>query len=595
MAHGVEIAIIAQNYADKILKGIGNEVRAAANIINKAVLATTVTTKVVAKSMSIMAKASFKVVKGMRSFAASSRAAAKNSRSLSADMKKMNGVAKASVQSMGNLASKVKKLVVAYVGFRALRGMLASFTKFADAFNTQTAAVNGLAKALQLSGEFSEKSMESHKAFAAQMQAGANVGDEVTLGLMKQASMLGVSDDELQNVTKTAIGLSEATGIELNTALKRTVGAMSGVYGELGEVIPSVRQATTEQAKLAAVTEIAAKGFEQKKSSIDSLRGIMTKARNTVGDLMEKVGELLSPILKVVYEGFHVLSLAIMDSIDDVIEMGGGLENIEKVARSFVQEIVRRFLAMHAAVQVVFKNFGKVVEMAMAFGKLKVLNFVGDVTHFFTVNLPEVFAWLGRNAFNLLKDAFNAIITITVNLMKKIGKVIMAGWEFITSGFDGGFAALGQSLGEAIGGGLMDGFESSLEPLPELAERQLTETEKALQGQVSSIAGSLKGEFDELLQERLALLEDADTDAGGLDPLKRKGKGGLGAGKAGEVGAFESRLLTRGPSARKTVEELLEELVRNTEKTAKNTENIASPTDGEDPTEINIEIINGGQ
>lgn len=572
MAHGVEIAIVAKNYADAILKPLSQTVRTSANVINKSVMSTAASAKVVTKSMMSMAKGSVKAANSIRLFRNST---------------------KKSVQSAKDLASSVKKLALAYLGFRALQGLLSGMVKFADAFNTQTTAVNGLAKALQLSGEFSEQSMQSHKAFAAQMQAGANVGDEVTLGLMKQASMLGVSDEELQNVTKTAIGLSEATGIELNTALKRTVGAMSGVMGELGEVIPTVRQAQTEEEKLAAVTAIAAKGFEQKKSSIESLRGIMTKARNTIGDMMEKIGELLSPILKVVYEGFHVLALAVQSSIDDLIEMGGGLESIETVARAFVQTIVRRFLAMHAAVQIVFKNFGKVVELAMAFGKLKILNFVGDVTHFFTVNLPGIFAWFGRNVFALFRDSFKLIITVATNFAKMLGRIIMAAWEFISSGFEGGFSALGESLGEAIGNGLTEGFVASTEALPELTGRQLTETEKNLQKTVTNISSDLRTKFDDLLRERLGLMDAMAVDAGELDPLKAMKK--TGKEDKAQAQAFESRLLTRAP-VEVTMLDVLKKIDNNTSNTASNTKEIVENTyDDIKEQEVKLSFTNLGQ
>jgi hypothetical protein len=50
------------------------------------------------------------------------------------------------------------------------------------------------------------------QAFASDMQKLTGVGDEVTLGLMRQAAMLGVDADQLDDAAKAAIGLSEATG-----------------------------------------------------------------------------------------------------------------------------------------------------------------------------------------------------------------------------------------------------------------------------------------------------------------------------------------------------------------------------------------------
>lgn len=507
------------------------------------------------------------------------------------------------VKKMASVASAAKKLTVAFIGFKALKGALAGAQKFAEAFNTQESAANGLARALKLSGEFSDSAMEKHKKFAAAMQESANVGDEVTLGMMKQASMLGVSDAELENVTKTAIGLSEATGIELNTALKRTVGAMSGVFGELGEVIPEVRNARTEQEKLAAVTAIAAKGFEQKKGSLNSLSGIMTKARNTIGDLMEKIGEILSPILKVIYEGFHVMAQAVIMTIDELINLGGGLGNIETIARAFVQEVVKRFLFLNAMASTIFNNIPKVLDIALTLGKLKLIGFVEDFKHFFTTEIPAYARWFADNFFRLISDAFNNILVVVVETIKAIGNSIAALWKFVSSGFEGGFGGLMNTLadiGAEAGKRMAENFQKTTDPLPVIAVRQMTAAEKELTAKVDKMTGELADEFNEKLADRMNLLDPAAaTDAGGLGNLIANKAGGGGKDKAANANAFESRLLTRGPGERRTVEDILAKIERNTEETKNNTkyiaDNTSSPSDGEDETEISLELINGGQ
>src|SRR5690606_38128169 len=119
------------------------------------------------------------------------------------------------------------------------------------------------------------------------------VGDEVTLGLMKQASMLGVNAEQLDDAAKAAIGLSEATGKSLDESIKIVNNSLAGEFGALGEVIPAMRQMTTEEEKLAAVLELSRRGLEAKTAASGTVAGMTDRASGAIGDLMESVGALL--------------------------------------------------------------------------------------------------------------------------------------------------------------------------------------------------------------------------------------------------------------------------------------------------------------
>ena len=108
------------------------------------------------------------------------------------------------------------------------------------------------------------------------------------------------------------------------------------------------------------------------------------------------------------------------------------------------------------------------------------------------------------------------------------------------------------------------------------------------------MTSDLESQFNELLAERMGLLDGSAADAGGLDPLK--GGKGTGKEKAANADAFESRLLTRA-TTEVTMIDILTKISNDTSITAQNTSDIAgntSPTDGEDETEISLTLINGG-
>jgi len=186
-------------------------------------------------------------------------------------------------QNTNSLARLAKRLTIAFAALKGAQGAFRFVGSSLGAFEEQERAVRGLTNAIELSGDVTGPTIEKHKAFASSLQQIANVGDEVTIGLMKKASMLGVSNDKLQSTTKVAIGLSSALGIDLETALKRTIGATAGVFGELNEMIPAIRNAETETEKLAIVQELAAKGLAQQASDAQTAAGAGQRLANSWG------------------------------------------------------------------------------------------------------------------------------------------------------------------------------------------------------------------------------------------------------------------------------------------------------------------------
>ena len=587
----IRIDIIARDMASRVIENTMKPIRAFGTTAVKAgKLVATAIGKPARKAFDTVRKSVDKTALMFRKFVSRVANAAQA-------LTKFVGKSKATQAAANKLSGSLKGLLGVAAGYLALRTMVRGALASAAAFNTQEAAVRGLQKALELNGEFTEATMEAHKQFASQMQRDVNVGDEVVLSMMKQASMLGINDDQLQNVTKTAIGLAEATGIDLQTAMKRTVGALSGVYGELGELIPAVRNATSDEEKLAAITDLAAKGLAQKQSAAERLSGAMTRAGNTFGDLAEKVGELLSPILTVALDGFVYLAEIAMQSVDNMITAAGGLDRIKVVAQAFVMNIVERFVFMHTLLETIMFNIPEIVQIAVLKAKLFIIGFVEDVKHFFTVKLPAYFVWFAENFFKIIRDAFMAVITVVKNAMLITGRIITESIEFIMSGFEGGFANISERIGRAFGDGLLDGFEATTDALPDIADRALTATELQMQGRVNDMSNSLSQEFEDKFNARMAAIKNK-AEQGDVDLEKLAKSGGAGGKDAGSAAtAFESRLQTRGQSSI-TMMDVMQKIERNTNETKQYAEQLVentSPTDGEDETEISFEIVNGGQ
>ncbi|WP_417739829.1 hypothetical protein [Rosistilla oblonga] len=445
-----------------------------------------------------------------------------------------------------------------------LDAAIGSITAANDAFDMQTEAVEGLETALRLNGEEVEKQSAKLQSFASDLQALTGVGDEVTLGLMRQASMLGVGSDQLDDVTKATIGLAEATGKSLDESLKLVQNSLEGEFGAFGEIIPRIKEATTAEERLLLVQSLSAKGLDAKAESANRLAGMEERASGAVGDLMESFGALLAPIRMLIADGTKSLAESLQSALVPAVEMAQEvMENLGPIMewlREKTIATVNALIASFTFVEVVVMNLGKIWEMMVASAELQLTRLAEISMHTLTVVIPAYAMWFADNFVNIITDAFNAVVAVFTNAGTILGESAFAMFEFIRSGMSGGMDGLMNELGQIASRSLLDGFEATTESLPDIAARKITEREQELQEKIGNIAGDLGQEFADKFEARMIGLGEAVGNELSTDIDLQMGKG-LGKASGGNnnsiLQAAESRLLTRGPgSDRRTMDDL---------------------------------------
>jgi len=293
----------------------------------------------------------------------------------------------------------------------ASSGLAAMASQGADAFNTQQAAVQGLNVALQGQVADVKASVASHVAFAAAVQVSTNVGDESTLGLMRQAAMMGVADSQLQSVTLASLGLAQALGISQEEALKKVTAATNGAAMSLTRLVPELRGAANEEEAFAMVMAIAQRGLVDAEMQTTTTAGAMARAAGATGDLQEKVGELISPFLKLGYEAVAVtaesLQTALVPAIDAVAAgfttmkpmldvIIGGFDNIGVIAGVAFEVIISVITAASDAVglnKATFETWGEGLAYTIQAASEAVIGGMTWIEVILT-NLPAVFNYV---------------------------------------------------------------------------------------------------------------------------------------------------------------------------------------------------------
>jgi len=469
----------------------------------------------------------------------------------------------------------------------AFKGMEASVA----AFNTQEEAARGMTQA-QLD-------------YAASLQVATNVGDETTLALLRQAEAMGASKDTSDELVTAAVGLAEAFGINQAEALKKVMQATNGNANALQELIPGIRTATTEEEKLALITQAASTGLEKLQSDADTTKGAMERSAGAFGDLSEKIGALFAPIYKVVHTGLAVFAETLQSALGPAIDLvNNGFDGMQPYIDGFIRSmqvaahvvgvtievlvsITRTFFnsfiggvgqttvfaellknAIENAgiyivkaltmIEVAWNNFPTVVELAVDSVLLFLEGMRADIAHTLTVVIPAYTSWFAENFTKLLRDGFNAAKTVITNFFTVAADLVQKGFTFIASRGTEGAVDFALSLSTALSANLLDGFEATTEKLPEIAERATTETEKALLGNIGENAMTLANEYEAALKPRIDALKaslDDETeltigDLQGKVDVKLPDKVGEQIDKISSSvqanSAVTGRLLTRG-------------------------------------------------
>lgn len=196
-------------------------------------------------------------------------------------------------RKIGDVRSSIKKLVAAYVSYKAVAKVGKFFADTVERYATQKQAVDQLSMAI---GE----NAQAHADWAARIQTMTTLTDQAILGHLRYASAMGHSNDKIQEVVKGGIGLARVIGIDVTSAMKYWSRALSGQVGVIGRFMPTLNKLTSDQEKLAFVTQKVALGWEMERRAAglrewDQVRKVWTDIKEIIGsELIDSVNSAAS-------------------------------------------------------------------------------------------------------------------------------------------------------------------------------------------------------------------------------------------------------------------------------------------------------------
>ena len=334
------------------------------------------------------------------------------------------------------------------------------------------------------------------------------------------------------------------------------------------------------QSALASATGEGGNFFGMMERRANTTQGLMGRVVDQAGDVVGKLGSVLGDRVSAMFGTKGGMS-AIFDWLQEVEEgvknMGPWFDNVILVFQAAgdvissvwsgvssvftgMWDVVGSvfdsmgvtvggfrdlFIEAMLSVRFTFNNFGSIAELIFEKFKLGLALMGNDAWHLFSVNIPELLGWLGRNWKGVFTDLYEMTITIFTNIGKNI-------WNFFTNipGLIAGTVSF-----KDIWTPLTEGFETSIKETLQFTKREYTQFEKDQIQKIGNLEAALGAKKEKFFAEEMARLNGMkqgtfvtdfvkDVAFGkGKDPLKTSNSELAKVSKASEVkfsGAFDA-------------------------------------------------------
>lgn len=332
-------------------------------------------------------------------------------------------------------------------------------------------ALNNLANALRSAGDLSQENVDKFKAFANETQRTTKFADDQVLSLSALARNYARSSDQAIALTKAAIQLSAATGVDASTAIDQLGGTLNGVQGRLGKLVPGFKGLSEEALKSGAAIDLVNQRFGgSAESQVNTYAGSIAQLKNEFSDFLEGIGNLIirSPALTSVlteagniFREFSATVTGLTASNNDVL--GPIIKQAIQFGLTINEFVIKPFEILANAVRVSFN----IIKLNFDFAIARVGAFAG---------------------------AIGKVIT-TLSSDNKIGQNLLAFSESSQEIFLKQAKATGQAFTNVLDTSVADGLETTLLRIGDAVNKASTK----LLPEVKNLSNGVASNFSKLL------------------------------------------------------------------------------------------------
>jgi hypothetical protein len=167
--------------------------------------------------------------------------------------------------------------------------------------------------------------------------------DEAIIAQQAFLASIGMTEQQIRDILPVALDLSAATGITLESAVRNTAKTFSGLAGELGELVPQLRDLSPEAMKAGEAVEVMGELFRDQASvEAGTLSGKLTRVKNVMLDIAEDVGGSLAGTVEGLADAFLDLNDALTPEEQNLRDQNDMLREYNKLTQQIAYNTLIR-------------------------------------------------------------------------------------------------------------------------------------------------------------------------------------------------------------------------------------------------------------
>lgn len=213
-------------------------------------------------------------------------------------------------------------------------------------FHKSEDGVTKLANSLALMGEKDiGGSVKRFEQLADVIQSTTVVADDTVIELAQLGVAAGKTDQQIEQLIKAAVGLSAATGTDVNQAFNQLMNTFKGVSRGLDVMVPELQNLTQAQLLAGDAVGIVASKFDGFGEAMASTyAGQMAQAANATNSLMEELGKVIAGGLDF-NEGTKGAIEAIRNFTDFMKENGAEIAGVIASLKTLIADLFNFIMA----------------------------------------------------------------------------------------------------------------------------------------------------------------------------------------------------------------------------------------------------------
>lgn len=255
--------------------------------------------------------------------------AEKTTKKAAVDFKKLDTVMNEASSTASGFANKINNaasshgiyVAAAVAAIAATKKIGEVMRECTDAYHVQEKAEKALEVAARNNPYLDGQAVASLKAYASELQAVSEIGDEVSINLMAQLAATGRTETQIRDIMKAAADYAAGTGTDIQSAVQTLNATFSGQAGALGKQIAGIKNLTEEELKNGEAVKLISKHYD---SLAGELANVKAQAEGAKGDFKEMIGALIAPAVDLwdrFWKGFYEKGTAAMGWLKNKLDL----------------------------------------------------------------------------------------------------------------------------------------------------------------------------------------------------------------------------------------------------------------------------------